>query len=138
MLLTIMIDHPSQSVPADMTESHSLLILFGPWLCIGWSCCLTSMTNPHCCLTSPPTQITSCPPRTQAATLDMIQAYRNSLVIPAHKKYLVVCWHNSIYVQHNTIKGLSSASGIQGMPANALTSYMQTKFIPSSSRLTTL
>src|SRR5882724_13060831 len=49
----------------------------------------------------------------------MIQAYRNSPIIPAHKKYLAVCWHDSIYIQHNAIEGLSSAGGIQGTPADA-------------------
>jgi len=67
---------------------------------------------------SPP-QIASCPPGTQVVTLDMIQAYRISLIILTHKKYLVVCWCDSIYVQHNSIKNLSSAGGIQGTPADA-------------------
>jgi len=58
-------------------------------------------------------------PGTEAATLDMIQAYRNSPIIPAHKKYLAVCWHEEIYVQCNTVKGLASAGGIQGTPADA-------------------
>jgi len=37
---------------------------------------------------------------------------------PAHKKYLVVSWHDGIYVQHNAIEGLCSASGIQGTLAD--------------------
>src|SRR5882724_8872987 len=61
----------------------------------------------------------SCAPGTQAVTLDMVQAYRNSPIIPTHKKYLAVSWQDSIYMQHNTIKGLSSAGGIQGAPADA-------------------
>src|SRR5882724_5373637 len=54
----------------------------------------------------------------QVETLDMIQAYRNSPIIPAHKKYLAVCWQDGIYVQHNTIEGLSSEGRIQGTPAD--------------------
>src|SRR5882724_7637846 len=55
----------------------------------------------------------------QAVTLDMIQVYRNSPIILAHKKYLAVSWQNDIYIQHNSIKGLSLAGGIQGTPADA-------------------
>jgi len=51
--------------------------------------------------------------------LDMIQAYQTSPIIPAHKKYLAICWRNDIYVQDNAIEGLSSAGGIQGTPADA-------------------
>ena len=54
----------------------------------------------------------------EAATLDMVQAYRNSPIIPEHKKYLAVCWRDEIYVQHNAVEGLSSAGGIQGTPAD--------------------
>jgi len=64
-------------------------------------------------------QIALCLCGTQAATLNMIQAYRNSANIPTHKKYLVVCWCNSIYVQHNAIKGLLLAGGIQHTLADA-------------------
>jgi len=49
----------------------------------------------------------------------MVQAYWNSPIVPMHKKYLAVSWRDSIYVQHNAIKGLSSASGIQGALADA-------------------
>src|SRR5882724_7684706 len=61
----------------------------------------------------------TCPPNTKAATLDMVQAYRNSPIIPEHKKYLAVCWWDEIYIQHNAVEGLSSAGSIQGMPADA-------------------
>jgi len=47
---------------------------------------------------------------------DSIQKFT---IIPAHKKYLVVSWQNYIYIQHNAVEGLSSAGGIQGMPADA-------------------
>src|SRR5882724_2149233 len=63
--------------------------------------------------------IATCPPYMEAATLDMVQAYRNSPIIPEHKKYLAVCWQDEIYIQHNAVEGLSSAGGIQGMPADA-------------------
>ena len=52
-------------------------------------------------------------------TLDMIQAYRNSPIIPTHKMYLAICWHDDIYVQHNAIEGLSSAGSILGTLADA-------------------
>src|SRR5882724_11355707 len=61
----------------------------------------------------------TCPPYTEAATLDMVQAYRNSPIILEHKKYLAVCWQDKIYIQHNTVEGLSSAGSIQGTPTNA-------------------
>jgi len=49
----------------------------------------------------------------------MIQAYRNSPIVPAHNKYLAVSWRNAIYVQHNAVEGLSLAGRIQGALADA-------------------
>ena len=64
-------------------------------------------------------QITSCPPGTQAVTLDIIHAYQCSLIAPAHKKYIALSWENSVYVQHNAVEGLAPTGGIQGMMADA-------------------
>jgi len=56
-------------------------------------------------------QFTSCPAGTQAASLDIAKAYRNSPIAPTHKHYIPVMWKGSIYVQHVTIKGLVTAGG---------------------------
>jgi len=59
----------------------------------------------------------------------MIQAYRNSLIIPTQKKYLAISWHASIYVQHNVIEGLYSVGGIQGSLAHACIDILHAKKI---------
>ena len=64
-------------------------------------------------------QVSSCPVGTQAATLDIVQAYRCSPIAPLHKKYLAFHWNDGIFVQHNVIEGLAPAGGIQGAPADA-------------------
>src|SRR5882724_7010390 len=71
----------------------------------------------------------TCPPYTEAATLDMVQAYRNSPIIPEHKRYLAVCWKDEIYIQHNAVKGLSPAGSIQGVPTNAFIEILCTNNI---------
>src|SRR5882672_11862676 len=55
----------------------------------------------------------------QAASLDVEKAYRNSPILPAHKRYLCVYWKGSVYVQHVAVKGLATAGGIQGCVADA-------------------
>ncbi len=64
-------------------------------------------------------QLASCPEGTQAASLDIAKAYRNSPIAPIHKCYLPVMWKNSIYVQHVAIEGLVMVGGIQGSIADA-------------------
>ena len=63
--------------------------------------------------------ITSCPAGTEAASLDITKAYRNSPILPKHKKYLPIFWRNKVYIQHVAIEGLATASGIQGTIADA-------------------
>ena len=64
-------------------------------------------------------QVSSCPVSTQAATLDIVQAYRCSPIAPLHKIYIAFQWNNGIFVQHNVIEGLAPAGGIQGALADA-------------------
>src|SRR5882672_10215284 len=64
-------------------------------------------------------KVATCPPGAQGACLDIVSAYRNSQLLPAHKPYVVSMWHNSIYIDHCTMEGLSSACNIQGSPADA-------------------
>ena len=64
-------------------------------------------------------QVSVCPDGTEAASLNIAKAYRNSPIIPGHKRYLGVMWHQSIYVQHVAIEGLATAGGIQGNVADA-------------------
>jgi len=81
------------------------------WPLLSWPCSILT----HLWL---PVQIATCLPGTEAATLDMIQAYWYSPIIPTHKKYLAVCWCDRIYMKHNAIEGLASAGGIQGTLAD--------------------
>src|SRR5882672_8253013 len=64
-------------------------------------------------------QVSSCPHGTKAASLDIAKAYRNSPIIPCHKKYLCMFWKGAVYVQHVSIKGLAMAGRIQGNVADA-------------------
>jgi len=62
--------------------------------------------------------MSSCPPSTEATSLNISKAYRNSPIAPCHKKYLCVLWKGCVYVQHVSIEGLATASGIQGCVAD--------------------
>ena len=64
--------------------------------------------------------IASAPAGTQAASLDIKQAYHNSPILPQHKAYLVSFWEGSVYVGHIAVEGLAMAGGIQGCLANAM------------------
>ena len=71
------------------------------------------------CISNCSTQISSCPDSTQATSLDISKAYRNSPILPEHKHYLLIIWRDSVYVQHVAIEGLAMARGIQGSLADA-------------------
>jgi hypothetical protein len=64
-------------------------------------------------------QVAVAPPGTQAASLDIESAYRTIPILPDHKRYLVVHFHDHFYIDHNLPFGASSAAGIQGEVANA-------------------
>ena len=70
-------------------------------------------------------KVLSCPPGTQAASLDITKAYRNSPIFPQHKKYLCVYWTGCIYVKHVTIEGLETTGGIQGNVADAMVALLK-------------
>ena len=63
-------------------------------------------------------QLATCPIGTQAASLDIAKAYRNSPIIPDHKRYLAILWRGHVYIQHVAIEGLATAGGIQGTVAD--------------------
>ena len=67
----------------------------------------------HCVVLTVWLKVSSCLPGTQAATLNIIWAYRNSLLIPCHKAYVASMWHNKIYVDHCAMEGLSSLGNIR-------------------------
>ena len=62
--------------------------------------------------------------------MDIMSAYRNSPLLPAHKAYVASMWHRGIYVDHCAMEGLSSAGNIQGAPADALIAIFKAKLIP--------
>ena len=76
--------------------------------------CLISLYVLLLCLTLSLVKLVSCPPGTEATSLDIAKAYRNSPICPTHKKYLCVFWRGSIYVQHVAIEGLATMGWIQG------------------------
>src|SRR5882724_11222576 len=72
-------------------------------------------------------KVATCPPGSQGACLDIISAYHNSPLFPAHKAYVASMWRDRIYVDHCTMEGLSSAGNIQGSPADALVTIIKSK-----------
>src|SRR5882724_3542878 len=71
-----------------------------------------------------------CPPSSQGTCLDIVSAYHNSLLLPAHKAYVVSMWQGLIYVDHCTMEGLSSAGNIQGALTDALIKIFKARSIP--------
>jgi hypothetical protein len=69
------------------------------------------------------------PPSTEAATLDIECAYRNSMIAAKHKAYMAVMWLSMIYVEHCAVFSLTPAGGIQGTPANAAVEIFKFKGI---------
>src|SRR5882724_7297199 len=65
-----------------------------------------------------PCKLTTFSPHTEAASLDIAKAYRNSPILPSHKIYLCMYWKNNVYVQHVLIEGLATAGGIQSTIAD--------------------
>src|SRR5882724_11657112 len=76
-------------------------------------------------------KVTTCPQGLQGACLDIMSAYRNSPLLPAHKAYVASMWCNGIYVDHCMMEGLSSAGNIQGALMNALIAILKLKSIPN-------
>lgn len=64
-------------------------------------------------------QVSSAPPGTQAATLDVEAAYRTIPVWPPHKKFLVVGFDDLFWIDHTFPFGLTTAGGVQGHVADA-------------------
>jgi len=61
----------------------------------------------------------------EAASLDIAKAYRNSPILPSHKKYLCVYWKGGVYVQHIAVEGLATAGGIQGTIVDATVALLK-------------
>jgi len=88
---------------------------------LGFACFpfLILLISPSKCFRLPLSQVAVAPPGTQAASLDIESAYRTILILPDHKHYLVVRFHDLFYIDHNLPFGASSAASIQGEVANA-------------------
>ena len=89
---------------------------------MAWPSCILYGSNVSC-------KVTSAPPGTQTASLDIEQAYHNSLIAPVHRPYLTVSWNDTVYIGHVTVEGLAMAGGIQGCPAGALLDILQHHWI---------
>jgi len=63
--------------------------------------------------------VATAPLGTQAATLDIAAAYRTVPVWPPHKRFLVVGFDGSFWIDHNFPFGLTTAGGVQGHVADA-------------------
>ena len=70
-----------------------------------------------------------CPPGSQGACLDIYSTYWNFPLLLAHKAYIASMWCKQIYIDHCAMEGLSSASNIQGSPADALITIFKSKSI---------
>jgi hypothetical protein len=64
-------------------------------------------------------QVSSAPPGTQAATLDIEAAYRTIPVWLPHKKFLVVGFEGFFWIDHTFPFSLTTAGGVQGNVADA-------------------
>jgi hypothetical protein len=73
--------------------------------------------------------MTTAPPGTQAACLDIQRAYRNSPVLPAHKRYIALHWRDKFYIDHVLPFGLATAGGIQGAVADAVVDILEERGI---------
>src|SRR5882724_4185759 len=81
--------------------------------------------------------IASAPIGTQAASLDIEQAYHNSPITPCHKPFLAVSWNKSIYIGHVAIEGLMTTVAFKGtLLMHFLTSSNPVIFLMYSSGLT--
>ena len=69
---------------------------------------------------SHPLRIASCPDGTQAASLDIVKAYHNSPISPAHKPYILLCGMVRSGLSTVLFFGLAPSGGIQGSVADAL------------------
>ena len=72
------------------------------------------------CSTLPSSQIARAPPGTQAASLDIEATYRGIPILPDHKRFLVVMFEDSLFLDHVLPFGLTPASGLQGEVADAI------------------
>lgn len=69
----------------------------------------------------PPRQITTAPPGTQAASLDIESAFRQIPILPDHKAYLVIqCKEGEFYIDHVCPFGIASGTGVQGEIMDAI------------------
>jgi hypothetical protein len=58
--------------------------------------------------------------------MDIQRAYRNSPVLPAHKRYIALHWRGGYYIDHVLRFGLATAGGIQGTVADAIADILET------------
>src|SRR5882724_6368946 len=72
-----------------------------------------------------PHKLATCSPHMEATSLDIAKAYRNSPILPSHKKYLCVYWKGGVYVQHIAVEGLATAGGIQGTIVDATVALLK-------------
>lgn len=64
------------------------------------------------------------PPGTEAATLDVDAAFRLCPILPSQQPFFVVMWKMLFYIDHNAPFGASSAPGVFGRIADAMSAIL--------------
>ena len=67
------------------------------------------------------------PPNTEAATLDVDSAFRCCPILPAQQSSFVIHWNNSFYIDHNAPFGATSAGGVFGRVADAMSAILTSR-----------
>ena len=67
------------------------------------------------------------PPSTEAATLDVDSAFRCCPILPSQQSSFVIHWNDSFFIDHNTPFGATSAGGVFGRVADAMSAILSSK-----------
>ena len=67
------------------------------------------------------------PSGTEAATLDVDSAFRCCPILPSQQSSFVIHWNNSFFIDHNAPFGATSAGGVFGRVADAMSAILLSK-----------
>ena len=67
------------------------------------------------------------PPGSEAATLDVDSAFRCCPILPSQQSSFVIHWDDSFFIDHNAPFGATSAGGVFGRVADAMSAILSSK-----------
>ena len=73
------------------------------------------------------TIVVDAPPGSEAATLDVDSAFRCCPILPSQQSSFVIHWDNSFFIDHNAPFGATSAGGVFGRVADAMSAILSSK-----------